>query len=73
MATVRICDGCGAPAPIWTIGTVIPREYCDNCAEHAREYVSRRNKAHKRAVEKWLEKHNAILEEHFPLEHLPDA
>ena len=74
MATRRVCDGCGSTEePMALIGTIIKRDYCSKCATAASAYLERRNRAHERAVEKWLEKHNAILEEYFPLEHLPDA
>lgn len=75
MATKRYCDGCGEPetAPLALIGTIVPREYCPKCAAFAMSYMERRNKAHERAVEKWLEKHNAVLAEFVSLEALPDA
>lgn len=74
MATKRVCDGCGSTEePMALVGTIIQHDYCPKCAAVASDYLKRRDKAHQRAVEKWLEKHNAILDEFFPLEKLPDA
>lgn len=74
MSTKRVCDGCGsAEEPMALVGKIIKRDYCPKCAALAFDYLKRRDRAHERAVEKWLEKHNAILEEFIPLEHLPDA
>lgn len=76
MALKRYCDGCGEPegsTPLKLVGTIVPREYCPACTARALEYMGHRNKAHERAVEKWLEKHNAILEQFIDLKVLPDA
>jgi hypothetical protein len=64
MATKRFCDGCGEAEgehQLQLVGTITPHEYCAKCAALANQYMERRNHAHERAVEKWLEKHNAVL------------
>ena len=40
MAVVHLCDGCGKPAenPA-VVGVVVRREYCEKCAEIAREFL----------------------------------
>ena len=73
MATKRICDGCETAPAVTTVGTIIPRDYCHECATIALEYLNRRNRAHERAVEKFLEKHGIALSTLPTLKTLPDA
>ena len=64
MAQREHCDGCDQPLPtpieggpppkpFETIGVVIPRDYCADCAVVAKEYITARDAVHATVAGLW--------------------